>query len=72
MYVDEEIIEKFSLISEAFKNQPIRRLVSEDDRGGYIISNVSISVDKVTGGFYEKYCMERMEIKSNGKAKYNK
>lgn len=64
MYVDEKIVERFPIISKAFKNQPIRRLVSENDNKGNIVFNVSVSKNKITGGFYEKYCVDRMELKS--------
>lgn len=72
MYVDEKILNKFSAIREVFEDQPIRRLISEDDRGGYIISSVFNTNRCVSGGFLEKYCVEKMEIKSYEQAKYNK
>lgn len=65
MYVDNNIICKFKKISIAFKDQPIRRLISEDDKGGYLISNVATSQAPFSGGFYEEYCVERMEININ-------
>lgn len=72
MYVDEKILNKFSSIREVFKDQPIRRLISEDDRGGYVISSVLNTNRYVNGGFLEKYCVEKMEIKSYEQAEFNK
>lgn len=72
MYVDEKILNQFSAIREVFEDQPIRRLISKDDRSGYTISGVLNTNRCVSGGFLEKYCVEKMEIKSYEQAKYSR
>lgn len=72
MYVNNSIIEKFAKIKNAFSGQPICRLISENDKGEYLISNVSTARESFSGGFYDKYCVERMELKFNDEACHNK
>lgn len=56
MTVKEDIINKFKLIKQLFDTQPIRRLTSDGDT---YIPNQNC---KISGGFYDKYCKENMEL----------
>lgn len=56
MTVKEDIINKFKLIKQLFDTQPIKRLTSDGDT---YIPNQNC---KISGGFYDKYCKENMEL----------
>lgn len=62
MHINQEIWARFSSIREAFCEQPIKRLVSEEDRGGYVDSKILQNKSAFSGGFYEQHCIERLVI----------
>ena len=64
MYINKEIYEKYPSIVKAFKDKPIRRLIPNDDHGGYVLaqSNHEQEQECFSGGFYEMHCKEQWNL----------
>ena len=62
MYVNKEIYEKYPSIREAFREQPVTRLKSENEGTG-IVQIVNLEKKSLfSGGFFEMHCKEKFNI----------
>ncbi len=61
MYVNKEIYEKYPTLREAFQEQPVKRLKSENDSTG-VVQIIKSEESPFSGGFFEMHCKEQFNI----------